>query len=161
MTAGTAEQNNESLWEMSRVTEETPALVGAGILGTHLVKVIGKVGDLMKVWLEEEIFKMLVSGSPMLKPLERKAIGMKLKEKNRDWKERRRFLKYWGESKLMGFTWDTIGAAEAERLEKNSIKSEGKIRKVSVLRKGEQGKLGTSLLTKMLVLKGLGKRLML
>lgn len=53
----------------------------------------------------------------------------------------------------MGFIFDVIEAAEAERLVKNGIKWEGRTRKVSVLRKGELRKQSTVPLMKKLVQK--------
>ena len=41
---------------------------------------------------------------------------------------------------MNSFSFDVVGAAEAERLVRNVIKSEGKMRRVSVLRKGEKDK---------------------
>ena len=49
VTEGTGAQNDESLWEVSKVLEETPALVVAGVLGRQLVVVIERIGDLMNV----------------------------------------------------------------------------------------------------------------
>ena len=45
----------------------------------------------------------------------------------------------------MGYIFDVVGAAEAERLVKNGIKWEGKTRRVLVFRKGEmvKGKMDT------------------
>ena len=37
---------------------------------------------------------MLVPNAPMIKPLVRKAIGMKLKEENKDIRNRKRYSKY-------------------------------------------------------------------
>ena len=65
-TAGTKDQNDESLWEVSRVPEETSAAVVTGVLGRQLVAVLGRTGDLMNVWPEEETFKMLVPDAPMV-----------------------------------------------------------------------------------------------
>ena len=73
-TAGTGDQNNKSLWEVSRVPEETPALVVAEVLGRQLVAVIGKSGDLMNVYVEEKTSKLLALDAPMVKPLGSKAI---------------------------------------------------------------------------------------
>ena len=55
-TAGMGDQNDKSLWEVSRVPEEVPASVVARVLGRQLVAVIGKTRHLMNVWLEEETF---------------------------------------------------------------------------------------------------------
>ena len=63
-----------------------------------------------------------------------------MREENKKIKNRKRFLKYWGQTKVTGFIFDVIGAAEAERLVKNGIKWEGKTKKVSVLKKGETGR---------------------
>ena len=63
-----------------------------------------------------------------------------MREENKDIKDGKRFLKYWGQSKVTGFIFDLIGVAEAERLMKQGIRWEGKARRVSVLRKGETGK---------------------
>lgn len=52
---------------------------------------------------------------------------------------------------MTGFIFDVVGATEAERLVKNSIKWEGKIRRVLVLRKGEEGRYRPALLKKVLV----------
>ena len=48
-TAGMRDQNNKSLWKVSRVPEETPVSVVVGVLGRQLVAVIGKTKDLMNV----------------------------------------------------------------------------------------------------------------
>ena len=56
----------------------------AGVLERQLVAIMERTGDLMNVWPEEEIFKMLVPDVPMVKPLGRKAIGQKLREKNKE-----------------------------------------------------------------------------
>ena len=115
----------------------------AEILGRQLVVIIGKTGDLMNVWLEEETFKMLVPDTPMVKLLERKAIGQKLRKENKNIKNGKSFPKYWGQAKVTEFMFDVIEAAEAERLVKNGIKWEGKTKRVSVLRKGELEKKKT------------------
>lgn len=150
-TARTGEQNNKSLWEVSRVPEETLAAVVAGVLGRQLVVVIGRTEDLMNIWPEKDTYKLLVSDTPMVKLLGRKAIGQKLREENGDMKNRKRFPKYWRQAKVTGFIFDVIEAAEAERLVKNGIKWEGKTRTVSVLRKGEMGKKNMAPLKKTLV----------
>ena len=150
-TARTRDQNDESLWEVNRVPEETPALVVAGVLGRQLVTVIGRTGDLLNVWPEEETYKLLVPDSPIVKLLGRKAIGKKLREENKDIKNGKRYPKYWGQAKVMGFICDVIGAAEAERLVKNGIKWEGKTRRVLVLRKGEDGRQKLPITKKVLV----------
>ena len=119
---------------------QTPALVVASVLGRQLVAVIGKTGDLINVWLEEETFKMLVLDIPMVKQLERKAIGQKLRKENKEVKNRKRYSRYWRQVKVTGCIFDMVGTAEAERLVKSRIKWEGKTRRVSVLRKGESGR---------------------
>ena len=50
--AGMGDQNDESLWEVSRVPEETTVSLVAEVLGSQLVAVIGKCGDLINAWLE-------------------------------------------------------------------------------------------------------------
>ena len=65
-TAGTGSQNDESLWEVSRVPEEISPSVVTGVLGRQLVAVIGRTGDLMNAWQEEDTFKMLVLDAPMV-----------------------------------------------------------------------------------------------
>ena len=52
---------------------------------------------------------------------------------------------------MTGFMFDVVGVAEAERLGKNGIKWEGKIRRVSVLRKGEEGRQRSPSIKKTLV----------
>lgn len=82
--AGTNDQNNESLWEVSRVPKETLASVVVGVLVRQLVAVIGKIGDLMNVWPEEETFKLLAPDASIIKPLGRKAIAQKLRKENKE-----------------------------------------------------------------------------
>ena len=62
----------------------------------------------------------------MPKLLGRKVIGEKSKEGNKDNKNRKRYLKYWGQVKVTGFMFDVIEAAEAERVVKSRIKWEGR-----------------------------------
>lgn len=122
MTVGIGEQNDESLWEVSRVSEETPAPVVAEVLGKQLVAVIEKTVDVMNMWLKEEIYKMVASDALIIKPLSRKAISQKLKEGNQEMKNGKRYLKYWGQAKMTGFIFDVVGTKEVERLVKNEIK---------------------------------------
>ena len=126
-------------------------MVVAGVLGRQLVGVIGRIGDLMNVWPEEETYKLLVPDALMVKPLVRKAIREKLREENKDIKNGKRYLKYWGQAKVTEFIFDVVGAAEAERLVKNGIKWEGKTRRVSVLKKGEEGWQRATTIKKILV----------
>ena len=102
--------------------------------------VIGKTSDLMNVWPEEDIFKMLVPDAPMVKLLGRKAISQKLRDENKEIKNGKRFPKYWGQAKVTGFIFDVIESTEAERLVKKGIRWEEKTRRVSVLRRGEMEK---------------------
>ena len=62
-------------------------------------------------------------------------------------------MKYWGLAKITGFTCNIVGSVEAERVVKNRIKWEVKIRRLSVVRKGEQGKTKALLHVKVLVQK--------
>ena len=64
------------------------------MLERQLVAVIGRTGDLMNVWPEEKTFKLLVTDTAITKPLERKVIGRKLKEENKEIKNGKRYLKY-------------------------------------------------------------------
>ena len=80
VTARKGAQNNESLWDVSRVSKETPALLVAGLVGRQLLVVIGRTGHLMNIWPEEETYKLLVPVTPMVKALGRKAIAEKLRE---------------------------------------------------------------------------------
>ena len=50
------------------------------MLEKQLVAVIGKTGDLMNVWPEEETYKILVPDAPIVKPLEREASIQKLRK---------------------------------------------------------------------------------
>lgn len=109
----------------------------AGVFRRQLVAVIGKTRDLMNVWPEEETFKLLAPDAPMIKPWGRKAIAQKLREKNKEIKNRTTYSKSWGQSKVTGFIFDVVGADEAERLVKNALKWEGKMRRLLVLRKSE------------------------
>ena len=115
-TARTGVQNHESFVEVSRVPEETPAAVVAGVPGRQLVPVIGKRDNWMNVWLEEETFKMLASDVTIAKPLRRKAIAQTLREENKQIKNGKRYLKYRRQAKVRSFIFDVVGAAEAERL---------------------------------------------
>ena len=72
--AGTGDQNFELLWEVSRIPEEMPVSTVAGVLERQLVVVIERTGDLIKIWPEEETYKLLVPDALMVKPLGRKAI---------------------------------------------------------------------------------------
>ena len=83
----------------------------AGVSGRQLVEVIGKTGDLMNVWPEEESFKLLAVNAPTVRALGRKAIGQKLRKKNKEIKNGKRYPKYWGQSKVMGFIFDVVEAA--------------------------------------------------
>ena len=67
-----------------------------GVLRRQLVAVIRRTRDLMNVWPIEETFKMLVPDAPIVKPLGRKVIRQKLREENKEIKNGKRFLKYWG-----------------------------------------------------------------
>ena len=127
------------LWKGSRVPEKTLASVVVEVLGRQLVAVLGRTADMMNVWPEENTYKMLVPDAPMIKPLWRKAIGQKLREKNKEIMCGKRFPKYGGQAKVTGFIFNVVGATEEERLVKSAIKWEGKTRRVSVLRKGEAG----------------------
>ena len=108
----------------------------AGVFRRQLVAVIGRTGDLMNLWPEENTYKLLVPDPTMVKSLGRKAIGQQLREENRHIKNGKRFPKYWAQDKVIVLIFDMVGAAEAERLVKNGIKWKGKTRRVSVLRKG-------------------------
>lgn len=94
----------------------------AGVLGRQLVVVIGRSGDLMNVWPKEENLQLLASDGSIVKPLVRKAIGQKLRVENKEINNVKRYTKYWGQFKITGFSFDVVGAAEAERLVKNGIK---------------------------------------
>lgn len=91
--AGSEDRNDESFWEVSRVPKEISASVVMGVLGRQLVLVIEKTRDLINIWPEEETFKMLVPDAPIVRLLGRKAIEQKLREENKDIKNRKRFLK--------------------------------------------------------------------
>ena len=59
---------------------------------------------------------------------------------------------------MTGFIFDVVGAAKAERLVKEGIRWEGKIRRVSVLRKGESRKpKATTILSKKTLVQMKGK----
>lgn len=73
-----------------------------------------------------------------------------MREENKQIKNGKRYPKYWGQAKVTSFMVDVVVAKEAERLRNNRIKCEGKVRRVSVLRKGESGKQRTSPATKTL-----------
>ena len=93
-TAGRGDQNDESLRKVNRVLKKTLASVVIVVLGRQLVAVIGKTGDLMNVWLEEETFKLLASDAPIVKHLGRKAMGQKLRKENKEINNRKRYPKY-------------------------------------------------------------------
>lgn len=118
------------------------------VLGRQLVAVIEKTRDVMNVWLGEKTFKMLAPDIPMVKSLERKAIGKKLREENKEIRNGKRYPKYWEQSKVTEFIFNIVEVAEAESLVKNGIKWQGKPITVSVLRKGELGRQKTPFLTK-------------
>ena len=107
----------------------------------------------MNVWLEEETFKMLAPDAPIVKPLGRKTIEHKLREENKGIKNGKRYPKYWGQSKVIGFIFDVVSAAEVERLVREVIKWEGKTRRVSVLKKNKTLKRRLSEIKKTLVQK--------
>lgn len=80
----------------------------------------------------------------MVKPLGKKTISQKLREENKEIKNRKRYLKYWGQSKVTGFIFDIVEAAEAERLVKKEIRWKEKTRRILVLRKGKTWKQKTT-----------------
>ena len=80
---------------MIRVPEETSAAAVTGVLGSPLVAVISRTGDQMRVWPGKDTFNMLHLKAPVLKPLERKAMGQKLRKKNQKIKSGKRCTKYW------------------------------------------------------------------
>ena len=153
VTVEIGDQNDNLRWEVSRVPKHTLESVVARVLGRQLVVVIKKTEDLMNERREEETFKMVASDALMVKPLGRKVIGQKLREENQKIKNIKRYTKYRGQAKVIGFIFDVVRAAEAVRLITNGIKWEGKIRRVSVLRKGESGKQMKSCLAKVLAQK--------
>ena len=76
----------------------------------------------MNVWPEEETFRLLVTDALMVKPLVTKAIGCKLKEENIDIQIRKRYPKYYRQAKVTVIIFNVLGAAKAQRLEKNVIR---------------------------------------
>ena len=63
-------------------------------LGRQLIVVIGKTGNLMNVWPEEETFKLLALDAPIPQLLGRRAITEKLREENNEIKHDNRYIKY-------------------------------------------------------------------
>ena len=47
------------------------------------------------MWPEEQTFKILIPDAPMVKPIGRKVISQKLLKENKEFKSRKRYLKYW------------------------------------------------------------------
>lgn len=113
--------------------------------------VIGKTGDRMNVWLKKDIYKILVLDALMVELLGRKTICQKLREENKNIESGKRYPKYWGQAKVTAFIFNVVGTIEVERLVKDSIKWVEKIRRVSVLRKGESGRQKPATIKKILV----------
>ena len=64
--------------------------------------------------MEEETYRMLVPDIITIKLLGRNTIGQNLRKKNNKMKEGIRFRKFWERSKVTGFTFNEVEAAEAE-----------------------------------------------
>ncbi|KAF8415233.1 hypothetical protein EV426DRAFT_630171, partial [Tirmania nivea] len=131
--AGVGEFKDESIWTVSKVSQDIEAIKVAREVGKLLVVVFGCKGDILNVWAEEgKSVKMIAPAVPITIARGRYALAQKLREENKDLKGGKRMPKLWGGAKVTGFTFDAADAAEASKLIKKGLIWDGKMRKVAI-----------------------------
>ncbi|RPB21375.1 hypothetical protein L211DRAFT_851551 [Terfezia boudieri ATCC MYA-4762] len=130
--AGQNELCDESTWEVRRVREEVDPAKVAGEVGTALMSVFGRTGDMLNVWVENlKSVKLMVPSAPMMIPKSRKELGEKIMQENKGLRTARRYPKLWSTAKVTGFTFDVADDQEAKRVINEGLMWEGKRRRVS------------------------------
>ncbi|KAF8422186.1 hypothetical protein EV426DRAFT_606304, partial [Tirmania nivea] len=138
--AGVGEFKDESIWTVSKVSQDIEAIKVAGEVGKLLVAVFGCKGDILNVWAEEgKSVKMIAPAVLITIARGRYALAQKLREENKDLKGGKRMPKLWGGAKVTGFTFDAADAAEASKLIKKGLIWDGKKRKVAIFEQGRSG----------------------
>jgi len=131
---GKGSQNDESRWTISKIGEECTKQEVLTAVTECLTAVFGAKGDILNTWMEDEnIVKMSIPAAPSKVARERKDIGKKLREENKEIKMEHRFPKLWEGTRTTGLTFDVANYTEAKRLVEKGVMWEGVRRQVQMM----------------------------
>jgi len=115
-------QDDKSRWTGGKIRKEYTKQEVLTTMTECLTAVFRAKGDMLNVWMEDErIVTMWIPAA--LSKVNRgwRAIGKKLREKNKEMKIGHRFPKLWGGVRTIGLTFDAADHAEAKKLVEKGV----------------------------------------
>jgi len=143
---GKGSQDEESRWTVSKIGENCTKQEVLTTMTKCLTAVFGAKGDMLNAWMEDErVVRMLMPTAPLKVARERRDIGKKLREENKDMKTGHRFPKLWGGARTTGLTFDAADHTEAKKLVEKGVMWEGTRRQVQMMDTNKMGEFKHSL----------------